>query len=224
MNSTLKGRIKAVAFDVDGTLYSNTRMYLRSITWGLRNWRLVKAFRTVRLQIRDIRPVADFYALQAELTGKVLGVSTSQAAQMIEHRVYQDWELSLAGIRLESGLKAALHAFRDRGLGLGVLSDFPVSRKLDLLGLEGIFEYRLSAEDTGYLKPNPEGFLRLAGGLGLDPAEILYVGNSYSYDILGAHAVGMMTAHFAKKARPHSVANLTFSIYDDLRDWVLENS
>lgn len=224
MKTPLKGRIKAVAFDVDGTLYSNTRMYLRSITWGIRNWRLVKAFRNVRLEIREIRPVADFYSLQAELTGRALGISPEKAGQLIEQRVYQDWELSLAGIRLEPGLQSALHAFRDRGLGLGILSDFPVTRKLELLGLTDIFEYRLSAEDTGYLKPNPEGFLGLAEGLGLSPEEILYVGNSYTYDILGAHGVGMMTAHFAKKAHLQSVANLTFSIYDDLRDWVLENS
>jgi len=224
MKSPDSGRIKAIAFDVDGTMYANARMYLRSVSWGLRNWRLVRAFRSVRLTIREIRPVENFYALQAQLTGQALGISAEAASRLIQERVYEEWELSLRGIRLEPGLRQTLAAFRDHGLGLGVLSDFPVGRKLPLLGLDGIFDCVLSAEDTGYLKPNPDPFLSLARGLGLDPAEILYVGNSYTYDVLGAHGVGMMTAHFAKKPRKHSLANLTFSNYDDLHDWVLKNS
>ena len=223
MKSPDPGRIKAVAFDVDGTMYANSRMYLRSIGWGLRNWKLIKAFRTVRQDIRDIKPIDDFYGLQAKLTGQAMGISTQQAGKLIRERVYRDWEQTLSGIRLENGLIETLQVFRDMGLGLGVLSDFPVNQKLEILGLNSMFEFALSAEEVGYLKPNPEAFKALANGLGLAPEQILYVGNSYSYDIVGAHSVGMMTAHFAKKPRKHSLANFTFSIYANLRDWVVEN-
>ena len=40
--------IKAVAFDVDGTLYSTPRLYARVAGFGIRNLRLLAAFSEVR--------------------------------------------------------------------------------------------------------------------------------------------------------------------------------
>lgn len=218
------GRIKAVGFDVDGTLYANARMYLRTLPWGLRNWRLVRAFSRARREIRVLELIEDFYGLQAELTARALGSDAATARRLIEDKVYGDWERALAGIRLEPRLVETLDLLRSRGLRLGVLSDFPIERKLGLLGLEGRFDFVASAEQIGRLKPHPAPFQALAEGLGLPPNEILYVGNSYKYDILGARGVGMMTAHFAKKPRKDSLANFTFSNYVNLCDWVAENS
>lgn len=52
----------------------------------------------------------------------------------------------------------------------------------------------MSSEESGMLKPAPEPFLDLAARLRLEPAQILYVGNSPSLDIAGAHGVGMDAA------------------------------
>ncbi|MFW5643352.1 MAG: HAD family hydrolase, partial [Alkalispirochaeta sp.] len=76
------------------------------------------------------------------------------------------------------------------------------------------------AEETGYLKPNPEPFLRLIEELGVPAGEILYVGNSYRYDIEGARAVGMVTAHITRKGSPGAPADLVFSRFSELRRWL----
>lgn len=213
-------RIKAVAFDVDGTLYPNSIMYRRSIPFALAHPRLLSSYGRVRRRIRQVRPVSDFRSLQAELLSAELRVSRQRAAELVETLIYRKWELVLKRTPLFPGLREALAAFRAHKLKLAVLSDFPVERKLSYLGLEGIWDCELSAEESGYLKPNPEPFLMLCRCLDCEPANVLYVGNSYSYDVIGAYEIGMPTAHLCPKPEPNSVADLTFDDYRTLREWV----
>ena len=44
---------------------------------------------------------------------------------------------------------------------------------------------------------------------------------SQKYDIIGAKRAGMQTAHLAEKPVPDSVADITFSDFDDLRSYIL---
>jgi putative hydrolase of the HAD superfamily len=221
MQQTHQPAIRAIGFDVDGTLYSNLRMYLSSLGWGVRNLRLSLALRDVREELRREAPVADFYAVQARRTAAVMGRQPEVMERLIRERIYSEWELSLRGLALSPGLIACLEDLRAAGIRLGVLSDFPVARKLELLGLDRYFDCAFCTEDSGCLKPHHEGFDRLAGALGADPAEILYVGNSYHFDVLGAKAAGMRSAHFARRPHEDSRADFTFRHYRQLGAWVL---
>jgi putative hydrolase of the HAD superfamily len=221
MQQTQQPAIRAIGFDVDGTLYSNLRMYLGSLGWGVRNLRLSLALRDVREELRREAPVADFYAVQARRAAAAMRREPEAMARLIEERIYSEWELSLRGLALAPGLIACLSDLRAAGIRLGVLSDFPVARKLRLLGLEEYFDCAFCTEDSGCLKPHRDGFDRLAGALDTDPAEMLYVGNSYRFDVLGAKGSGMRTAHFARRPHEDSCADLTFRHYRQLSSWVL---
>lgn len=220
MQQTAAPQFKAIGFDVDGTLYSNARMYLHSLAWGARNLRLSLVLRDVREALRREAPVADFYAVQTERAARALGRDAGLVGRLIHERIYSEWELSLRGLALAPGLIACLDGFKAAGLRLGVLSDFPVGRKLELLGLDGYFDCALCTEDTGCLKPHADGFRRLAEGLGVAPGEMLYVGNSHRYDIMGAKDFGMSAAHFASRAPEGSRADFTFRHYRQLGVWV----
>jgi putative hydrolase of the HAD superfamily len=108
------------------------------------------------------------------------------------------------------------------GYALGVLSDFPVGDKLAHLNLPQIWNCVISSEETGYLKPQPEPFLFLASSLGTTPDRVLYVGNNYTYDILGASKVGMKTAHLARDADIDTVADIVFNDYRTLEHLLLD--
>ena len=54
----------------------------------------------------------------------------------------------------------------------------------------------------------------------MEPEEILYVGDHYEYDVLGAHAVGMRVAHLTRKERPDSVADFQFGGYKELIQFI----
>ena len=78
-----------------------------------------------------------------------------------------------------------------------------------------LFDVALSAETVGRLKPDPAPFRALADALGVDPQEVLYVGNSYKYDVVGSKSAGMAAAHFTKKEEEQGTADFSFHKYSD---------
>jgi putative hydrolase of the HAD superfamily len=192
--------VAAVAFDVDGTLYPNYRFYLRVFPKAFLRLRLLAAFAGVRRRIRR-EGVAEvsFYDLQAKFCAEKLGAGKKACAaetvkSLISQHIYASWEDMFRGIRLFPWVKECLSSFREHGLKLAVLSDFPIGKKISNLGLSGLWDAELSSEEVGALKPHPLPFRRLAEALSLPPDRILYVGNSPAYDIAGAKNAGMMTA------------------------------
>lgn len=216
--------LRAVAFDIDGTLYSNPLFYLRAVPHGLRNFRLMRHFGRVRKSIRQIEAIDGFHSLQANMLAESMGVSFSVAERLIEERLYRKSEDLLVGFPLFPGVRSTLRELRDAGLKLGAASDFPVERKLVILGLEGVWDCAYSTEDTGYLKPDPRAFAPLSECLEAPAAEILYVGNSYSYDILGASKAGFKTAHVTRRPPENTVADVSFRRYTDLLRWILDRA
>ncbi len=212
--------IKAVGFDIDGTLYRNMMMYICSTPSFIKHPVLVSHFSKARKEIRNIRPIDDFRKVQTSLISASMGIPEDRVEAMIEKRLYKDWEETFKCIRPVKGVRQTLEKIKELGLGLGALSDFPVQNKLKYLGLDGYWDCEFTSEETGYLKPHPESFLLLAERLGVKPEEILYVGNSYSKDVEGAAAVGMKTAHFSLKKKDNSIADITFGRYSELYQYL----
>ncbi len=214
---------EAVVFDVDGTLYDNWRMYLRSLPFALRHLRLLGAFSKVRKKIRRIRPIEDFCSLQAEMLADELGMDRGEARELINRAIYREWEEKLEGMPVNPGVPELLsYLQKESSLKCGVLSDFPIERKLRLLGIDDGWDVALSSEDVGYLKPNPEPFEEVARRMNVRPESVLYVGNSYRYDVLGSKAVGMLCAHYVRGKVAETRADLSFSGFEQLHRWILQ--
>jgi len=214
-------KIKAVGFDIDGTLYPNLSMYIRTSSSFLYHPRLVYHFGKVRKEVRKTEYFGDFRDNQARLLAYSMKISNEKAADLIEHQLYQKWVYSFKGVRPFKTVRPALLSLKREGLKLGALSDFPVEKKLDFLGLSDLMDVAFSSEETGHLKPHSAPFTNMVSKLGVKPEEILYVGNSYKYDILGAKKVGLRTAHLIKKPCRDSQADFSFYSFLDLRDWIL---
>ena len=216
--------IKAVAFDIDGTLYPNASMYLRSIPFALTHFRLVRAYSRIRKHVRKRRPVTDLQSLERRLLSHELGIGEAEAAHLIDVAIHERWAAVLNGVRPYPHVRAAIERMKAGGLQMAVSSDFPVDRKLKRLGLDDLFECSLWSEESGYLKPHPEPFRALAECIGEEPSSILYVGNSYEYDVIGAKAVGMRAAHLRWRPVRNSVADVTFRDFQRLAEWVEETN
>ncbi|MCL2410033.1 MAG: HAD family hydrolase [Treponema sp.] len=195
----MRDDIKAVAFDLDGTLYPNRQVNFRLIPFALKEFALLSAFGKARRIIRqnqreNILPQGDFYEYQAEITAKILGVNPQQMKEKIDRLIYRGWEPLFKKVKLFRGMHETLEALNKAGCKLGLLSDFPPEAKLENLGLNKYWDTVQCSERCGALKPHPESFLRLAEALALPPENILYVGNSHAYDVTGAASIGMKTA------------------------------
>ncbi|GAB1482125.1 HAD family hydrolase [Treponema sp.] len=213
--------IDAVAFDLDGTLYPNYRLYLKLVPFIIKEHRLLMAMGKARDALREAAQVGRFYDLQARIMAKILHDDPSRVKERTEKLIYRGWEPLFHGMKLFPGLPETLAAFRDDGLKLGLLSDFPPETKLENLGLADLWDATLCSEYVGRLKPDPAPFLELAKRLGLPPERILYVGNSIPYDVVGARGVGMKTALIARKGKKNALADFVFNDYRQLRSFVL---
>ncbi len=210
----MPGATRAVVFDIDGTLYPTRRIAWRSLPLIAGNLRLFYAFGKARQALRREVPGPALRQRQAELVARSLGIDAAAAARRVEQVVYRQWPRCFARLRPYEGVVETLAALRRKGLRLGVVSDSPFTReKLAALGLHGGWDAVVSADEAGALKPNPEPFLRIARLLGVAPGEVLFVGNSYRRDVIGAHHAGMRAAHFTRRPVRAGVADVSFAHY-----------
>jgi len=212
--------LKAVALDLDGTLYPELFMNLRSIPFVLTHARLLLALEKARIELRNQGPVLEFNRMQAEKVGRILGINPGRAYALIEQKIYKQWFKLFTKVKPFPGLAETLGRLKTAGLKLAVMSDFPIRNRLRDMGLDGYWTTVFSSEETGALKPRPEAFHRLALELGCEPSKILYVGNSYRYDILGAKRAGFLAAHLTSRPPSDSLADFSFKNYEELENYI----
>jgi putative hydrolase of the HAD superfamily len=241
------GGIRGVGFDLDGTLYANYKLNIRLIPFVFRHWSLAGAFAEVRSSLHRMKEgqagekswfsaglrlsteSLSFYDVQAALIADHLKVDSESAKEKIDRLIYRGWEEYFIRIKPFPHVAEVLGSLKASGFRLGLLSDFPPRRKLELLGLGGLFDAVFSTEEFGALKPDPEPFKKLASAMGLPPREILYVGNNPRYDIIGAKKAGMKAALLRRgilstgfAGGPGArLADFTFRNYRQLPEYVI---
>jgi putative hydrolase of the HAD superfamily len=217
--------IRGVAFDLDGTFYPNYRFYLRLVPFVLKEWRYLLAFSRARTELRARFREGDFYELQARIMAGILKQDGAAIRERTERLIYRGWEPLFKKVKPYRHVREILGDFKAAGLVLGLLSDFPAERKLEYLGLDGCWDTVICSEQVNRLKPDPAPFLELARRMALPPDQILYVGNSVPYDIVGAKQQGMkaalVSAPLFRCRRKRGNADFVFSDYRQLREFVL---
>ena len=216
-------RFKAVLFDVDGTLYPQSFFIKTSIQFMLMHPLLSAAFRQLRRDVRQIGGVEDLHLAQTSLCAGYLRIPAERAQELLEKHIYGTFMDMLAKAEPYPQAEPLLAALKESGIKMGVITDYTVGKKLSALGFDRYWDVAVSADDMGHLKPEPDAFLKAAEELKIAPEQIIYVGNEYKYDIIGAKKAGMKAAHLASKPVPDSVADITFSDFDDLRSYILGN-
>ncbi len=186
--------LKAVSFDLDGTLYASApfrRVYVRQ---NLLYLRTITTARKVREGLRGLAFESGeaFFAEQHRLVGARLGRDPARVAEQVtrlfDERVCE--ALRKVGPRAE--VRPALERLLAAGLAIACFSDFEVPAKLAALGLEDLpWGAQIASEAVGALKPHPKGFLAVAEALGVAPAEVANVGDRADTDVAGARAAGM---------------------------------
>jgi len=132
--------LRAVAFDIDGTLYPNASMYRATVGLVLRHHRLFRAFGRAREQVRREYPLQDLSARTTELTAGYLGWEIARTEQAIREVIYQQWERRLRRVSLYPGARELVLWLREHGVPVAAMSDFPTDSKLEILGLQGLWD------------------------------------------------------------------------------------
>jgi putative hydrolase of the HAD superfamily len=119
------------------------------------------------------------------------------------------------------GVRAALHELHRLGMPMGVVSNSSFSQhvlrhELEKHGLADHFAVEVASADYVVRKPNPMLFETEAALLGVGPADVWFVGDSYDHDVVGARAAGMTSVWFAPAGGDTRDADMVVRDWDDL--------
>ena len=217
--------LKAVGFDIDGTLYPDHRARWRSLPFFFAHMPSVIAFSRTRKLMR-INSGDSLIAENADKAEIIYfagerNCSLDKARDIRDRIIYKGWEKYFRGLKIYPGVRESLLRLKDAGLKLAALSDFPVGRKLEFFGLDGIFDVVLGFPESGRLKPRHEPFICMAEKLKTDPVDIIYIGNKLEYDVRGAENAGMRGALIGAAGRGAPPDVTKYSDYRHLAESIL---
>ncbi|MFH5833442.1 YjjG family noncanonical pyrimidine nucleotidase [Halalkalibaculum sp. DA3122] len=94
-------------------------------------------------------------------------------------------------------------------------------KKIEQFGLADTARHLVISEETGYLKPQPEIFEHATSLTRHKPEEILYIGDSYTSDVIGGTAFGWNVAWYTEKEdtknERHRDAHFVFDDFEELK-------
>ncbi len=130
----------------------------------------------------------------------------------LKRAVYETFT-DLANYRLFPDVLSTLERLRGAGLTLGVVSNFEewLERLLESLGVTPFFAVRVISGVEGIEKPDQRIFRLALERSGKRPEESVYVGDSPSFDVEPARAVGMFAVLLDRRGRhpDHAGARIT---------------
>jgi phosphoglycolate phosphatase len=184
-------RIRAVSFDLDGTLIDTLPDLAGAVNETLTELRAPKLPKEQIAQF--IGDGADVLVLRAVAAS--LGLPSEQEAMStgavdIFDRLYRRRLLSAS--RVYPGVTETLQQLTEAGFGICCVTNKDGKFALPLLeaaGLSRWLAFTLSPAMREERKPNPAMIIAATRKLGVEPAEMVYVGDTAT-DILAAHSAG----------------------------------
>jgi len=219
-------KYKAVCFDIDGTLYPRKtlgnymlRMLLGHPVVSLRYNRMRKLFRNCQSSFGDMGlGNGSFEDRELALYAGLYGMA--KARRDLE-AYYSALENQFCRLGRQQQTQTTWRRIKDRGIAVAVFSDWPLYGKLEQMGLEDLVDQRLFSGECGYLKPDGRCFVFIAEKLRLDVSEILYVGDSYNKDVVGAHNAGMDAVLVGyRQSGKYPLALEVFGTWHDFDVWI----
>lgn len=210
--------IRLVAFDVDGTLYSQRqlrpRMARDMILYSLRRWDLtaisvVSTYRRERERL-GAEEVADFDRILIAETAKTTSVSPERVQEIVSEWI-ETRPLQYLRSCLFSGVPELFAGLKRSGKKIGIFSDYAAAEKLAAMGLEA--DHMVAACDVGLLKPHPIGLQSLMASGGVTAGETLFIGDRADRDGLSGKRAGVKT--LIKSSKPIDGFQ-TFATFHDL--------
>ncbi|MBI2060541.1 MAG: HAD family hydrolase [Nitrospirae bacterium] len=217
-------RPTTIGLDFVETLYSVDTQNLPEVEFGGRPFRstIPLTFELVRAQARDLtldrycQAVFEAYRdaeVEREATSReilsddiyrkivrsVLPAGTAEDLALEVGRLHRT-HLATALV-LPREHVAMLKQLRER-FALGVISNFDSTSVVETVlrrdGIADLFAAVVISAEVGWRKPHARIFQTFTDRLGVEPSEVLFVGDHYRYDVVGARKAGMQAVWLGK--------------------------
>ncbi len=190
--------LRAVAFDVIGTLFSLENQRPLLVALGLPGSALETWFASSLRDMFALGVVGRMVPMATVLEDNLCSMLVAAGLEPPPHRI----EMAIAGmgwLSPQPGAATALQVLREAGLQCLALTNgsrATTEALLERAGLIASFDAVLSIDDVGLPKPRAEVYLAAARRLGVASAELALVA-AHPWDIQGASTVGLTTAYVA---------------------------
>ena len=132
-------------------------------------------------------------ALYMQYHGIIFKEAGLEASQELLTDILKKWMSSDLKMVLFNDVEPALTHLKELGLILGLISnvDRDITPLYQKLGLPDWLQLVVTSQEVGFTKPHPKIFQAAIKQAGVKPAEAIYVGDQYQYDVVGANEAGM---------------------------------
>jgi HAD superfamily hydrolase (TIGR01549 family) len=221
--------LRAIVFDVDGTLYHAARMRRMMLmrlarAYALRpreGWKVARILGSYRraqetLRVGPDQPT-DLEARQQELAMAATGADRVTVGAYVERWMRSEPDAVLVRC-MDKGLPEFLEFSSRRSIRLAVLSDYPAESKLVAMGIRPYFDTVVTAQDGDVrrFKPDPRGLEVALDRLGVGKEEALYVGDRPEVDGVAAQRASVPFVLIGRRERQAAWPSVT--CFDELRD------
>lgn len=187
----IKG-LKAVIFDLDDTLYSE-KEYVRSGYGKVAEVlpQVENAAEKLWKLFEEKKPAIDELLKQEKID-----------SEEVEQACLHAYRYQIPDIHLYEGVVEMLKEFLAKGLKLGIITDGrPEGQraKLQVLGLKELVDEIIVTDEFGgaeFRKPNAKAFVTMKERLGVEYAEMCYVGDNTKKDFIAPDQLGMRSIWF----------------------------
>jgi HAD superfamily hydrolase (TIGR02253 family) len=198
MNLPLSPQIKAVAFDLDGTLIDFVSMKKKTARAAAKAMVENGLPSKENAVYKKIFEIYNKFGWEYQRTFTVL-LKDYKLSRSDRERIRQAGLLAYEKAKPPTlkpfpGTVPLLRRLRKRGIKLAVLTDAPREKawqRLHLSGLAAFFDLVITFDDSKHHKPHALPFQKLLKRLGLRPHEVLMVGDNEERDIKGARKAGI---------------------------------
>jgi putative hydrolase of the HAD superfamily len=190
--------IRLVAFDVDGTLYSQRPLRLRIgrdmvlhtiAKRDLSAIGVITAYRRIRERLGE-EGVVDFDRVLIAETAKATSMSSESVRRIVTEWI-ETRPLRYLRSCLFSGVPQLFAGLQLTGRKIGIFSDYPATEKLAAMGLAA--DHMVAACDVGLLKPHAKGLEMLMAAANATPRGTLFIGDRADRDGVAGQRAGVRT-------------------------------
>lgn len=211
----MRNKIKAVIFDIDGTLTFTNQLIFDSLKYIAKKY-LNKTFSD-----------EEIIALFGPTEDVILKQMFSDKFEEVKKDYYDYYHRNHNIAHLYDGIKELLIDLKNSGLLLGIFTGKGRQTSLitlNFLGIRNLFDMIVTGDDVVNHKPSPEGIIKFLETFNLNPNEVLMIGDAPS-DILAAREAGVHIAsvvwdsYSADKVRQMN-KDTVFETVDELRKYL----
>ena len=190
---------RAVVFDLDHTLFDRYGTIRASFTAFYDHYRdkipkdlSYEEFVEKLIEVEKHYIHYDWFTVINECAkvGIIAPMTEEEVKEAVKTVVYKCWPL--AAVQFPFTIPT-LNKLREMGYKIGLITNGghnPQELKIKMLGLEDMFDEIVISGDVGVNKPDAAPFKAFAKKIGIDPKEMLYVGDHPLNDVEGSRRAG----------------------------------